>query len=679
MFSIYSKAAFVLTLSLMLLITTSCKKSSTADDYQDQVTMDNLEAPDGFDFSTKSEVTIKISAKANTGEALEYVRFSVHRVDGDTVGEKIFNGITGADGKFERKYTLPAYVEQIYVTTKYVGLVNSYLVDVSDVIDVKFENRKRTQSNIFTAKATLRKIAKTEAYRFLGSYNSSGLPDYLEIPGDDLDQQFLDDVNASFPESEPVPEKNPEYLADGNEINTVLNNDADVYVTFISEGAGYHNVLGFYSYPTGSAPATADDIDSITIIFPNVSFLGGGGELLSGDKVNIGHFPSGTEIMWILISDGWQGGAVTDGIRIVYSEPTFNPEYPRDPSYAQHNVILYDAARDITMMGFEDLDRIYWSDEDVNDALFYVPTVPSSSLNTDDLPDVTYTGDDRDGDGVNDHVDNYPDDPDRAYDNFTPSEGRYGCLMFEDLWPAVGDYDFNDLVVDYQFVEVANSRNEVIELQAQFVLKAIGASFQNALGFELPLNPSQIESVEGMNISGSLVTLADNNLEAGQDNAVVIVFDNANDLMSRPSGYYVNTQIEAPVIPYDTITVTVKFVSPVSSDNLGHPPYNPFIIANQDRQKEVHLAGMAPTSLAQESEYFDTADDKSTEQGWFRTSRRLPWALDISESTLYPREKEKINEAHLHFIDWVQSGGQNYSDWYKDKSGYRDYDKLYYF
>ncbi len=32
-----------------------------------------------------------------------------------------------------------------------------------------------------------------------------------------------------------------------------------------------------------------------------------------------------------------------------------------------------------------------------------------------------------------------------------PSEQFTGTLAYEDLWPGKGDYDFNDLVVDYDF------------------------------------------------------------------------------------------------------------------------------------------------------------------------------------------------------------------------------------
>lgn len=50
--------------------------------------------------------------------------------------------------------------------------------------------------------------------------------------------------------------------------------------------------------------------------------------------------------------------------------------------------------------------------------------------------------DDDDGDRILNGVDDYPSDPLRAYDVLWPAT-TFGTLVFEDLWPHYGDYDFN--------------------------------------------------------------------------------------------------------------------------------------------------------------------------------------------------------------------------------------------
>ena len=66
----------------------------------------------------------------------------------------------------------------------------------------------------------------------------------------------MDDVDASFPERRPVPQYNPHYLTSGNELDVDVEQRSDVWVTFVAEGAGYRNSLGYYTYNTNNPPAT---------------------------------------------------------------------------------------------------------------------------------------------------------------------------------------------------------------------------------------------------------------------------------------------------------------------------------------------------------------------------------------------------------------------------------------
>ena len=83
---------------------------------------------------------------------------------------------------------------------------------------------------------------------------------------DVIQQNLLDDINASLPEYSKLPNTHPEYLA-GAETNIVLVKEADVWVTFVAEGAGWRNTLGYYTYPIGEAPTSISEITTHTIIF----------------------------------------------------------------------------------------------------------------------------------------------------------------------------------------------------------------------------------------------------------------------------------------------------------------------------------------------------------------------------------------------------------------------------
>ena len=72
--------------------------------------------------------------------------------------------------------------------------------------------------------------------------------------------------------------------------------------------------------------------------------------------------------------------------------------------------------------------------------------------------------------------------------DYAPAQGQFGTLAFEDLWPSQGDYDLNDLVVDYNFAEMRNASNNVVRIEATFILRAMGAGLRNGFGIEIPIS-----------------------------------------------------------------------------------------------------------------------------------------------------------------------------------------------
>lgn len=221
------------------------------------------------------------------------------------------------------------------------------------------------------------------AMKFIGTYNSSGLPDYLEVTDQIVSSNFVDRISAAVPENMPVPEYHPSYLNSNYSADITLIEEADVYITFVLEGAGYKNVLGFYHYPTNSPPSAVGDIDSITIIFPNVSKLYSGGELIPGHTVNIGHFDSGTTIGFVVFANGFQNSQVTYGKWQHYSDKHLNP--PTDASLKQHAIVLFDNITNRHVISFEDITRPR-GDKDFNDAVFFGTTNPASAVLTGSGP-----------------------------------------------------------------------------------------------------------------------------------------------------------------------------------------------------------------------------------------------------------------------------------------------------
>ncbi|MBY0425143.1 MAG: LruC domain-containing protein, partial [Cytophagales bacterium] len=436
------------------------------------------------------------------------------------------------------------------------------------------------------------------------------------------------------------------------------------------------NALGFYTYDISNPPTSKSQITKHTVIFPNVSYQGSGGAMISGQKVKIGTFSKNTGIGWFLVANGWNGSTVGNGNYIQYSDPSFNLEV--NPAKRAHMVLLNAASRNRVLIGFEDMSREGGSDNDFNDALFYVTANPYSAIQSTNVVALPSTQADSDNDGVYNAYDAYPTDPTRAYDVYFPSKSVFGTLCFEDLWPGMGDFDFNDLVVGYNFQEVMNGQNDVVEIKSKFLIRAIGASFRNGFGIEFPISSDQIANVTGQRIKGGVVSLGANNVEVNCTKASVIMWDNPESLIRRTGGAYFNTEMSKPKGTSDTVKVAITFSSPQSTSNLGAVPFNPFIFVNQIRDKEVHLPDYAPTAMAG-SHYFGTSDDNSipSSNRFYKTSKTLPFALNIPAAFDYPTEKSQITASHLKFRSWAQSSGLSFTDWYKNNSGYRNTANVY--
>ncbi|WP_405567323.1 DUF4114 domain-containing protein [Polaribacter sp. Asnod6-C07] len=232
-------------------------------------------------------------------------------------------------------------------------------------------------------------VLKAQTYSYLGEYSNIGVPLYLESERDVVSNETLEMINKSLPENYPVPDYNPQYITAGYDTDIKLNEKADVWVTFVSEGAGFKNTLGFYTYDLDSPLTESPALQDITIIFPNASALHSGGGLQVGDKVKIGNFEAGTGIGWVLIANGWSQTteAVGWGNWRLYSNPDFNPE--NNEELRNHNVLLADPDNERVILGFEDLRRDYGSDDDFNDAIFYVTASPYTAIITDNLTEVT--------------------------------------------------------------------------------------------------------------------------------------------------------------------------------------------------------------------------------------------------------------------------------------------------
>lgn len=212
-------------------------------------------------------------------------------------------------------------------------------------------------------------------YKYLGGYDSVGRPDNLLKP-DSLSEDLINYIDSLLPEGQSIATTHPSFLAGNADLN--IKQKSHVYVTFITEGAGKFNTLGYYTYSTSKPPKKAEDISQIDYLFPNASLFGWfGGGLVEGDKIDLGIFEPGTSIGFVLLEGGWniETKKVNTTVNHFCSNEILNPE--NDPALKKHTVLLNYEKENKILIGFEDQLRTDAScDNDFNDVIISAAVKP---------------------------------------------------------------------------------------------------------------------------------------------------------------------------------------------------------------------------------------------------------------------------------------------------------------
>jgi len=676
-----------LSIAILALSTASCQKNQV-NDAGEAITGDKA-SPDGFDYATTRKVALNVRLLTRTDQPVRNVMVSVYNPARVEAGAELTKVLSDENGYVKTILNLPSYLDTVVIDPAYIGLARNLSAYVSgNTINAVIGGASGVSGNIVlqtgsNASPVLKNARfSTSASSTVFVYNPAefdelGRPNNREQVDNTVDMAALiRHLGNTIPEGQSVPAVRPEYLNTEAPTNLSITKTSDVWITFVHEGADYLNSLGYYTYPTGQKPTSADQIDSIKLIFPNASLMGarGAGNMLQGDKVKIGRFKPGTSIGFVLIQNAYntKDKTVNYSAAKFFTDETLNPE--SNNGLKRHNVLLNDATQRVFLVGFEDINRSPGSnsDQDFNDIVFFAQSNPVEAISPIGIPFVDENVTDKDKDGVPDLYDEYPEDPTLAYNRYYPSKSVWGTIAFEDMWPAEGDYDLNDLVVSYQYRFAMNAANNVVYMNGSYKPLAAGANFNNGFGIQLPLTPGTVKQVSGQKLSANYIKMSANGTESGQSSAVIIPFDSHRNVFASGANF-INTVRNTPITSSDTISITVRFNSLLQEDFTARAPFNPFLISNLTRGREVHLVNHLPTDLADQALLATQSDNSNAKAGrYYVTKDNKPFALDIFGSFDYPVEKVAIYDVYKYFSQWALSGGQQYADWYSDKPGYRN-------
>jgi len=258
--------------------------------------------------------------------------------------------------------------------------------------------------------------------------------------------------------------------------------------------------------------------------------------------------------------------------------------------------------------------------------------------------------------------------------NPTPSDPTFPITVvdatnytyaFEDLWPVYGDFDLNDIVLTLKNKSVkTNGNGSLKSSQFQISLDAVGASKMLGVGIRflgLPANTN----LKSFTVNGNSVSF-----ENGQQLPTFILFNDAHAEFgftdSRP---FINTQKDAST---NRASKTYDVALTFNDNNLDESAFNinnldVFIITKaataSTKRTEVHIAGYAPTNLADTS-LFKTGNDDSSAGHYYLSTENLAWGIVLPVDFAWPLETKKVIDVYSSFKSWVSSGGTKDGEWY---------------
>ena len=492
---------FKLLLACSIVIISSCKKAESISDSKIPTDTTNnpavnaligMHAPEAFNYQTVKDVVLDITILGPDNTAIPYIPISIMSKAQELGGVVLFTSLTDNNGKISGSVKLPSYIDQIVIDPKYSGVIRNAAINiVNNAVTCTLGGSGSYTGNVVLNSPLSGRVGQNMSgntlrplsipYGYMGTYDNQGKPNYLEVTNQVISTTFLANINTSLPETKSVAILHPDYLSNTKQTNLDVTILSDIYFTFVSEGASFKSAIAYFTFPTGNPPQNISQIDSLHIVLPNASLTGSGGSLQPGNTIKLGRFAPGISIGFALMANAWTGTADNSGYWTNYTIDQLNPASAAN--LKRQSVLLYDNSQSLFLVGFEDIRRDYAScDNDFNDCLFYIKSSEVNAISTQNVNKIDAPTD-TDGDGVSDVNDAFPTDPTRAYINYYPGPSTTSTVVFEDNWPFLGDYDFNDLVVGYRYTIISNAQNSAVEIKANYVLKDPAQALKMVLGY----------------------------------------------------------------------------------------------------------------------------------------------------------------------------------------------------
>ncbi|WP_281613929.1 LruC domain-containing protein [Flammeovirga sp. SubArs3] len=625
-----------------------------------QTALTDYTVPDGFNYETTQEINLRITSE-NVSQPVVYSIYAIE--DGDNLQLR-GKALSDAEGRLEYSTNFSNHIEALYIMRSSNGRDHFEKIQLTtNNINVNFnEESERVRNNNSRVQ---------DCNDLLYAVNSDG-------------EQFTIDLENSYAQSTPIA------IAGGSQANAIDrsrnimyydvrtgSNSANLYSTDLATGTAnligqnntgisvfdnsyarmeYDHATDYLIIGDANRILIMDASDNSIVHNPTVNGLvpgggnpNGGGDIAIDNNGNM-YMATGTVGLYSMTFNSDTTVATCTQIT-----PGSFPYYITGIAFDRNNNMYatVNSSGNAVLLQMDPSDGSYTIldtlDHPVRDISGYRCTAQEA---------------DSDDDGVVDANDDYPNNPNKAFNNNYPTAGAWSSVAYEDLYPHRGDFDFNDLIIEYNFNLITNADNDVVEMDMEFKAKSVQAHLHSGFAVELPFHADSISSVAGSILTGGVVSLDSKGLESGipAEKPVVIIFDKSSDVLSGTG----------PVKSSSTINVVVSLSSPVALSSLGDVPYNPFIFVNSERDREVHLPGKSYTS-----KFKTTFIQAGEDVGGFKTVENYPWAVHVPIRFDPPKENVDITNAYVNFSTFATTGGGSNRNWYTMQEGNRNTSNLH--
>ena len=593
-----------------------------------------------FGFATRGDVKLSVNYGAPGFKTLIKV-YDEKPIEGSSYTvkeglEPIYAAYTDENGKFEGTMTIPTMTSKVYLYTCMIGLPQCVELEAT-ASGFTYNAKQAAQVRSVGTRADANKWVDVSSYPYkayanggtrndnvysLVTWDANGIPSGDQVTtvttvGNEAIGVISKRVTEFLVNNNATGDKNKGLLREPNQINIKTPDGAEITVTYVGSKGEYHNSFGYYYYKNESEVSGANFMTAKKyIIFPHAHKQA----LKAGDSVKLLYFdekgkqqdkfPKGYTVGWFLISNGF---ALTNNSFVKkIDEMWFQSNFGINRNTCTSNetkdnrqfITVYDKTSKLRIVGIEDM--LGPNGDDYMDLTFFVSTTPDLG-NDDDLAEVP--------------------DPEPEVSTLSQS----GTLAFEDNWPNKGDYDLNDVAVEYKRDVTFNGDNKATGLVEtfKFIQNDNAATYSDYFAYQTD-NIGTITAAEGCTVERETNSIIINGTSKANKNKI--------------------------------FTITRTLNGDIDKDAILND-FNPYIIVEnigKDRT-EIHLPNARFTSNADQSKPFTGVD------AWYiDKDGKYPFAINIPMVGFkLSDERTPIDETYPKFRTWADSNGTKDKDWYK--------------